>query len=238
VLRYRQVTSDHNVILVTVSRDGVAWSPAKVTFSEFNHEAVSPTWVRPSNGGATMAWYVNATRDGCGTAVSFVKMRTATTEGQDADATQWSDPNQDLHWSQPGAVIWHLKVREITAKNEYWALYPAYPSGQRGCGSDDLYFARSADGVTWQRYPVAVLDHRALGLSMLYRTDFVYDSASDRLTAWVSAMDTAGRWNVYRTSFDYSKLQRALTRSTRMDPSKLRPNDAHSRADRVVLIAP
>ncbi len=184
-----------------------------------------------------MLWYVNATANCCGTALSFVKMRTATAAGA-PEATTWSAPNEDLHWTQPGQVIWHLTVREIPDKSQFWAVYPAYPSGQRGCGGDDLYFARSSDGERWERFPVPILLHDDVALSTLYRSDFVYDRPHDLLRTWVSAMDTLGRWNIYYTSLSYSRLIGVLERAKRLDPSKLKPQNERAPGRQILLEAP
>ncbi len=238
VLRVRQVSPTNNTILVLLSRNGVDWLSPKTTFAELNHQAVSPSWVVPAKGGPLRTWYVNATGAGCGTTVSFVKLRTADVDTATADQTSWQNPIEDLHWTQPGTVIWHLKVREVPELGQFMALYPAYPSGQRGCGSNDLYIAHSDDGVQWNVFPIPVLTHNEFSLATLYRSDFVYDRGTDQLRTWVSAMDTLGHWAVYYTAFDFSALRAVLARAQRLDPTLLKPLDVHQYRHPILLRGP
>jgi hypothetical protein len=114
--------------------------------------------------------------------------------------------------AQPGYVIWHVKVRWIPSKQQFWAVYSAFPQGQLGCDIDDLFFARSADGVHWQTFAQPLLRHedRDWTGAAVYRSSFLYLPENDELKVWVSARSTEGKWTLGLARFRYSRQLQEL----------------------------
>jgi hypothetical protein len=205
---FRTVTTANNV-LITKSCDGAAWSEPRVLFSVPNHGAISPT-ITAGPDGAMRVWYVAAGAQGCGAVDNVVKLRVGSSASTPLERLSFGDEiPTDL--AQPDWVIWHIKVRYIPEKKEYWAMYAAFPKAQvGGCLNNDLFFAISSDGVHWRTFPVPMLDHldSRFRFVSLYRASFDYDGAADRIRTIVSAKDTV--WGEYGVSHDYTALKHAL----------------------------
>ena len=134
-------------------------------------------------------------------------MRRASSSDVRLDSADWqSGVETDL--AQPGYVVWHMKVEFVPSKNEYWALYVAYPADGRSCKDDDLFMARSKDGVHWLTYTRAVLRHerRRWTAGALYRSSFVYDPQTDALRVWLSAVDAKQAWHLGYAQFRLASL--------------------------------
>jgi hypothetical protein len=223
VLFYRFVDKRTNTIRVSTSKDGVQWTRSAKAFWVPTHAAVSPTVVGSSTGGRSLMWYVNSGRPGCHARSSRVVMRTAVgAPGSVADA-RWAEPvATDL--VQPGYVIWHMKVRYVASKGEYWALYAAFPAATAatvGCETDDLFYARSTDGVHWETFPEPLLRHEAHAWSALsvYRSSFLYDPVTDELRVWASAQGNDRKWRLALARFRYGQLLGELSTPTPQGPS-------------------
>ncbi|HKV51697.1 MAG TPA: hypothetical protein VJO52_10895 [Gemmatimonadaceae bacterium] len=187
---YYRVTKDNvDDIRMRASTDGSHWIDDQSVVSAPGIAIVSPAVVRMPNGQWSM-WSVNAVQGGCLARSTVLERRTS------SDGIHWSGP-QALAVTQRGYVLWHLDVQYIPSKGEYWALIAAYPVGS-GCAADDLFFARSADGVTWQTYAtpiVARADYPAYA-NAVYRSTFYYDADNDAVRLWLSgAVFRNGAWD-------------------------------------------
>ncbi len=196
IMVWREVRGG-NVLRTSASADGRRWSAPTTLLAVPSHEALSPAVVLAA--GRPMLWYVDAGRAGCSATHSTVRLRTA--ERADAllpaaPGEGWS-PAREARLSIPGAVVWHLDVAHLPGRGEYWAVVHAYARGA-GCGSGDLYLARSRDGITWAADAAPFL--RAAGrdwsAASLYRTALVPDERRGVLRLWLSARSVAGRWSL------------------------------------------
>jgi hypothetical protein len=207
VMSYRVAGGPSNTIMVMSSVDGQHWSVPHLAFQEPGNGAVSQTMVAAQGGHPAMAWYVNAGNAGCSATSTQVMVRVATTAAYPLDSIAWP-ASQLTDLAQPGYVIWHMKVEYVPSKKEYWALYVAYPADGRSCQDDDLFIARSTDGVHWVSYPRAMLRHelRAWTAGALYRSTFVYEPATDALRVWLSGEDVKSVWHSGYAQFNLTTL--------------------------------
>jgi hypothetical protein len=218
---FRQVIAT-NIINITNSCDGHTWNTPRQLFAVPNHSAVSPT-VSTGPDGVNRIWYVDATAGGCNTQTSSVKMRVGTPDTTSLDSTKFgSEVLTDL--VQPGYVIWHLKIRWIPQKQQYWAMYAAFPqtTGIGNCTTDDLFMATSSDGMHWQSFRAPIIDHldRRFNFVSLYRASFQYYPSTDNLRVITSALDET-RWGQFAVAFSYSSLMNALNSSLNASISAL-----------------
>ncbi len=205
------VRGGFNLILSLSSPDGITWTAPKLLFRRPNHGIISPAMVLSASGAPTV-WYVDAGPKRCPRRVTRILHRSAATG--DAFATEapdraWSAPRVAA-LEQPGYFIWHLDVTRVAAKREYWAVYPAYD--RRGCGARDLFFARSADGITWTTYPRPILRHEDARWTsaMLYRASALYDPATDRVRIFLSGSAPGPVWHLGYVEFGYAELLAGL----------------------------
>jgi hypothetical protein len=220
LLFYRFVEKKTNTIRVASSLDGRTWKRERNAFWVHGHAAVSPSITPRFGTMAAKMWYVDAGKAGCHAAATRVMMRTADSAGKLTDA-RWSAPTvTDL--VQPGYVVWHLKVRYIPTKGEFWALYSAFPKAQVGCDIDDLFFARSTDGVHWQTYPEPLIRHedRAWTAAAVYRSTFLYIPETDELRIWLSARGAEGKWSLGLARFRYTRAIEGLDETRLAGPRR------------------
>jgi hypothetical protein len=212
VMSYRVVTGGKNVIYVTASSDGQNWSKPRIAFDEPNHSAVSQTIVPAYHAVPALAWAVDAGPDGCNSTATHVSIRRARNLDDPIERTRWMPPIA-TDMAVPGYLIWHLKVRYVVPKKEFWALIVAYPNDGRSCGSDDLFLAHSKDGVHWETYPQSLLRHedREWTSGALYRGTFLYDAQRDQLALWFSARDDQNEWHLGFVRMDYAPLLARLS---------------------------
>lgn len=218
VLFHRFVEKKTNTIGLSVSSDGVTWTKMQAPFWERSHNAVSPT-IAPRAGQSARMWYVVAGKAGCATKSTHVVMRTATDPTGRIVDTKWSNPAvTDL--DIPGYAIWHIKTRWIPAKQEYWMLISAFPKNVDGCHTDDLFFARSSDGLRWTTYREPVLRHedRSWTATAVYRSTFLYDANTDDLNLWISARGNDGAWRIGFARAKYEELASRLAAGQRVSP--------------------
>jgi hypothetical protein len=211
VLLTRQVRGGFNLILALSSPDGVTWTAPRLLFRRPSHGIISPAMVL-SPSGAPMVWYVDAGSKPCPSRVTRILHQSAASGEAFAPAAAdrgWSAPRVAT-LEQPGYFIWHLDVTRVEAKNEYWAMYPAYD--RRGCGARDLFFARSADGITWTTYPRPILRHEDARWTsaMLYRASALYDPATDRVRIFLSGAAPGPAWHLGYVEFGYAQLLAGL----------------------------
>jgi len=167
-------------------------------------------------------WYVDASAQGCTSQNNVVKMRVAARAGAPLDSLQFgSEITTDL--AQPGYVVWHIKVRYIPSKKEYWAMYAAFPmtTGQGNCSLDDLYMATSKDGVHWTTFNAPILNHldKRFNFVTLYRASFQYNPGTDNLRVIVGGLEK--KWGEYGVVQKYSTLMSALNSSITAPQSAL-----------------
>jgi hypothetical protein len=203
---YRVVADSFNKIMVMSTGNARTWTTPAVAFVEKNHDAVSPALVIEPNRMAKL-WYVRAGTKGCDATSSTVLMRSAK---PDADSryehSSWSGGTA-VDLTIPGFVIWHFDVIELPGDRGYVAMIAAYPRGW-SCSSSDIWLASSADGVKWQTYAVPVMWRnmkaaRDRNISTWYRGTIHYDSRTDMLDLWPSALSKT-TWNVYHVSANMS----------------------------------
>jgi hypothetical protein len=177
LLYYRQATGD-NVIWLIRSSDGVSWSAPVEVLRRPSHEIVSPTVVRK----APSEWYlwaVNSGDIGCGAPSTVVELRRST------DGVHWSKP-EPLDFPLPELWPWHIEVRWIEARAEFWAVFNA--KTESGCTTPAVFIARSANGVEWTVVgtPVIAKGRVEVFQDLVYRTTFDYEPGSDMITFWYS----------------------------------------------------
>lgn len=193
-------------VRLTTSSDGVNWTKSKILFSVPDFQVLSPSVVLKD--GTFYMWSVNAASMGCIARNTTVEIRTS------VDGESWSDP-KTVNVSQPDWVIWHLDVRYILSKNEYWMLFPAYPSGSN-CYDTVLFYARSADGRNWVTYDgVAVgkgVNH-SWDAGKIYRATFLFDPGTEKIRIWYSAMSKSWRWHIGYMEILYSRFLDGLAQS-------------------------
>ena len=214
VLIYREVTATHNLVHAVESADGVRWTPPRLAFSRRNHGMVSPTIAFPA-GSAPRLWYVDAGPKRC----SERTTRVTTQHALSIDALQpaaiargWSIPRR-AGLVQPGHNIWHVDVSWIPERQEYWAVYVAYPG--YACWGQDLYFARSSDGVKWTTYDGPFLRHGANAWtgSTLYRASVMYDASRDAVQFFISAEAPDHTWRLGYVDYQLRTFLTTLARS-------------------------
>ncbi|MDQ6635913.1 MAG: Ig-like domain-containing protein [Gemmatimonadota bacterium] len=206
-LYYRQTSGGRDDILLTRSADGVTWSPSVPVFGSAGYSHISPAFVRTPTGG-WRSWYVNAGTVGCTAAATAVMTR------ESADGLAWSE-GRAVELAQPGSVVWHIDIQYVASKDEYWAVYAAYPQGS-SCGRSELFFARSIDGLSWRAYPSPMLQRQEIPqfADVVYRSTFIYDDASDLLTVWYSGSRyTPGgqQWSAAIGKRQYAELLQKVT---------------------------
>jgi len=208
VLIYRTVTGGQNVIQSMTSEDGRHWSAPAVVLSKPNHQAISPS-VTFADANHPMLWYVDSGSGGCNASATTVRLRV----GSSPSALSPSRP--DAGWSSDvattlaleGRVVWHVDVVYVAARAEFWAVFHAFEQG-KSCGSGDLFFARSRDGVAWPVYPAPLLEAGGsdwTGAS-LYRASIAHDVTRGVLRVWFSARSLAGDWSAGLVEFSVPAL--------------------------------
>jgi hypothetical protein len=223
ILLYRHVGGSFNTVFSSSSRDGVHWTDPVVMLRRPNHGMISPTMVL-LQGRSPAVWYVDA-----GAAYTCAKRRTAVrvVSANAIDALRPSSPDQG--WSrgytakleQPGYSIWHLDVTWVPAKREYWAVYPAYRTGT--CQAEELFFARSKDGINWQRYQVPFMRRNAAAWtsSRVYRSSLLYFPERDALRIYLSGAGDAvqGDWRIGYVEYTYADFMKALAKGVPESPT-------------------
>lgn len=187
-------------ILRKVSSDGVNWSPAQDLFKVPDYNVVSPTVDKIGN--TYLMWTVNAGTVGC-------NAKSTTTEYQTSTDGATSSAPHLVSISQAGYVIWHIEVRYVPSKKEYWMLSSAYPEGGQ-CGQNVLFFSNSSDGVNWTSYPKPTLGvHSGWDSGEIYRSTFLFDSSQDMIKVWYSARG-GSEWHMGFTAGIYTDFLLSL----------------------------
>ncbi len=203
---YRQVDS-RNRVLLTRSTNGVDWSAPIPIVDMPNHMLISPAIVRRDEKNWYM-WSVNGGSGGCSDKTSTAQVR------HSVDGIKWAAPtNVDL--SDGELTPWHMEVQWIPTLKQYWALYPMKAPGR--CSTQKLYFATSADGVIWTKYPAPLVqagDFKELN-DIVYRSTFEYAAATDEVRFWFSGANALGNTvNDWRTVLQRMKRSDLFGRVT------------------------
>jgi hypothetical protein len=221
---YRQVFNT-NDILMSTSCDGRTFSAPRLLFSAPDHSAVSPT-IAAGPDGVDRAWVVDAGPSGCSSQTNVVRMRVAApTSSSSLDSMQFGAPVlTDL--TQPGYVIWHIKIRYIAQKSMYLAMYAAFPmtTGFGNCANDNLFLATSADGLHWNTFAAPMLDQmdRRFNFTTLYRASFSYNATTDNLRTIASGLEM--NWGQYGVVHNFTALMAALNASNTATAAQLTPS--------------
>jgi hypothetical protein len=185
-LYYRQVT-DHNLIYLVRSSDGMRWTAPELVIAAPNHEVISPAVVRRAPGDWWM-WSVNGGAAGCGAAAARLELR------RSADGRTWTRPIS-LSLTHDPLTPWHVDVQWIPAFEQFWALYNVKEPG--GCTTPAVFLATSRNGIDWTPAPRPVLVKGVTPAfqDIVYRSTFEYRPATDEVIIWSSgARYDDGRW--------------------------------------------
>ena len=163
-----QLFYNHNYLKLITSGDGIHWS-SPITAINWDL-STSPLFISPSV----------VLKDG----IYRLWMATSVYPNSNSDLTLWQS-NDGINWGTPQltnntSIIWHLNVKYIPEKSEYWMISSDYSR------SGNLQFAKSPDGVNWTAFPSPILYPGGWN-DGLYRATFLYDSVSDLLKIWYSA---------------------------------------------------
>jgi len=215
VLLYRQVFAGFNVVYSRTSGDGTHWDPPRELFRRRNHGIISPTIASAAPGTAAV-WYVDAGPFVCPQRTTRVMVQRALSP--DAVAPRiagrgWTTP-EAAGLVQPGYSIWHVDVIWVAALHEYWAVYPAFR--EHTCETNDLFFARSTDGMHWTTYPIPFLARHAgqWSSASLYRSSLVYDAARDVIRIFLSGEGDGLRWHLGYVAYRRAEFLAWLQRGT------------------------
>ena len=214
VLIYREVTLVENRVNTVTSRDGVHWTKPVLAFRRPNHSMVSPTITFGAAGTPTL-WYVDAGPKKCSERITHVMMEQGSSVTAVAPASTekgWTAPKMNL--SQPKKNIWHMDVTWVPERNEYWAVYVAYPG--RACFGQDLYFARSGDGIGWTTYAIPFLRHEESAWTggTLYRSSVTYDASRGVIQFFVSGSAADKSWHLGYVDYQLSSFLTSLESGT------------------------
>lgn len=237
VLLYREVSGGYNRLRSITSPDGIRWSEPRLLLEGKNHHLVSPT-AAPRPGRDTFLWFVDA-----GEAASCSKRITRVSSIRNSASVR-----EALHparpaagWRgyrfsdlvQPGSMIWHLDVIWVPERREYWAVYPAWPGTT--CRNEELFFARSRDGISWRTYRVPFIRRGDASWTggRLYRTSVLYLAARNAIRFYVSAAEAGPGtdWHIGMVEYHLPDFLAALARGVPDPPGAPAPS-APSTADR------
>lgn len=209
---YRQTVGEWDQLYLITSANGVAWSPPTLVEKGSRYALISPSIDRESATSWRM-WTVNASREGCFSLIGELALE----QRRSADGIVWSAP-EPVKLRITGRVPWHWDVQFVPAKGEYWALVAAYPEGT-SCSQTSVFFARSADGTTWNVSPTPLLGRGEFDpmRDLVYRSSFHYHERSDAVSVWFSGArleDRAFRYSVASARYPYAELLRRVSGAT------------------------
>lgn len=192
-------------VKVIKSSDGLNWSTPQVVVndSRAKYSTLSPTVVYMHSMNKYYMWSVNTENTGWQNQNNFIERR------ESIDGINWSDPIPVTNFIQPGYQIWHIFIRYVPSKDEYWAIFAAYPNGSASTNTM-LYYAKSIDGMNWTSYTKPALDKGNLDTwddKEIYRSCFVYDSSNDMFKVWYSGIQNKGYiWKIGCTENTYTNF--------------------------------
>lgn len=206
---YRQTLPSGDQIHLVRSVNGVTWSKSQLVIDAPRYSLISPAIVREGSGRWRM-WTVDAAAGGCRSSAYMISLG----QRRSSDGVEWSAA-EPVNLRIPGRVPWHWDVQYVRAKAEYWAMIAAYPDGTN-CAQTSLYFARSADGTTWDVAPSPLLragDFYPIG-DLVYRSTFRYHEGSDAVSVWFSGARLEGNsfhYGVALARYPMAELLRRVT---------------------------
>ena len=205
---YRRTAGALDEVFLISSQNGVLWSAPQPVLASYRYSLISPAIVRESATSWRM-WTVNAAAQGCFSLSTEMMLE----QRRSPDGLTWGDP-EPVKLRVPGRVPWHWDVQYVAAKSEYWALVAAYPEGTT-CSRTAIFFARSADGTTWQVAPTPLLapgEFEPLR-DVVYRSSFHYHAGSDAVSVWFSGAHLDGKVFTYAVAmarYPYADLMRRV----------------------------
>lgn len=218
-LYYRQTIGEIDQLFLKTSADGVIWSAPVQVLQGLRFDLISPAVVRETDGSWRM-WTVGARDGGCRARSSNVVLSAR----RSPDGISWEQP-EEVALTIPGRVPWHWDVQYVQPKAEYWALVAAYPDG-KACSESGVFFARSADGLSWRVSPTPLLDRGALESmrDMVYRSTFRYFPRIDLVVVWFSGARLergAYHYKLATARYHLPDLLQRVQRSRAANPSPM-----------------
>ncbi len=218
VLFDRAVTRDANELREQTSDDGVTWTAPVAVVKMPKHDLVSPA-IALVPGRRARLWYVQTGSLGCDAKSTVVVMRRWMGDQSGPAALigpQWSTAAGTDLSAPTGYVIWHLDVIYVPEHHAFWAIFPAHRVDE-SCAYDDLFVARSRDGLHWTTLQEPLIRRGAVSFveRTIYRSTLVHDSASASIGVWFSGADGLGRWHMGHQSFPVSELVNAIAHEHR-----------------------
>jgi hypothetical protein len=215
VLFDRGVTHTNNLLRQSISDDAVHWTAPATVLSAPNHQLISPAVVLPP-GHRPRLFFVDAGTAGCDSRGSTVTVRRWMKKQSGPSVLVgpgWSAPvTTDLH-APAGLTIWHLDVIWVEERKEYWALFPAY--GTTGCAFNDLYIARSRDGLAWTTLEEPLIPRGAASFvsRSVYRSSLAWDVASQTFQVWFSGLGEDNMWHLGYQVFSLESIDARMRAS-------------------------
>ena len=193
---YRWNLSPNAKLYLQKSSNGTSWGEKQSVLEDTTSNGIlSPSVVKQGNN--WYLWFVKLISDHY-----EVEYYTST------NGTSWTyDSTLDLDIDVGGnKEPWHLEVRYISEKSEYWMLYNTVGGGY------DLAFAKSTDRTTWTKYNKFILSPSASGWdnSFIYRTAFRYNSGTNKIEIWYTGKNSSNVWHIGYTDENYDDLQAYL----------------------------
>jgi hypothetical protein len=213
VLFDRAVTPSSNLIRQYLSDDGVHWSAPVTVLEGPRHELVSPAIVI-APGHRPRLFVVNTGNRGCNSRVNYVDVRRwsgSRTGATAAVGRGWGAPVRTGLEAPDRHIIWHIDVTWVESRQEYWAVFPAYAS-DASCSTNDLYIARSRDGVSWTTLaqPLIARTDAPFVAKTLYRSSLVWNEASGLFQVWFTGVGDDDKWHLGYQAFPVVALAGAF----------------------------
>ena len=220
VLFDRAVTGQSNLLRQALSDDGAHWTPMANVLDVPRHGFISPAVVR-APGHRWRLYGLDAGTLGCDAVTGTVTMRRwlgSQTGTAALVGAHWSSAVATNLKAPAGLVLWHLDVIYVPQRQEYWALFPAHAAAEK-CAYDDLYVARSRDGISWTTLDAPILRRGEAPFieRSIYRSTLVYDDASAAFKVWFSGLAADYTWHLGYEQFPIRTLAAALDRQAGMN---------------------
>jgi predicted GH43/DUF377 family glycosyl hydrolase len=186
----------------TTSNDGIHWSTPQTLYSVPLYQNMSSTVAKV--GDTYYLWTVNTGTVGCSSTSTPIQYRTS------SDGINWSAA-ANISISGLAYIPFHVTVRQVPAKNEYWMLISGYASGAN-CGASVLLFAKSTDGINWTASPNVALNKSAgWDNALIHTSSLVYDPSADVLSVWYGAASTTGAYHIGYAQNQYTAFVNAIS---------------------------
>lgn len=191
---------DRSYIKYIKSSDGVNWSAIQtlITDTRVLYGILSPAVDKVET--KYYMWCVNAGNSGYNNQDSTIELR------ESDDGLSWESP-VTCTFTQVGYIPWHIYIRYIPSKDEYWAIISAYPTGSDSTNTI-LFFAKSTDRVNWTTYDTPIITKGTTGAwdaTGIYRSSFVYDVSTDTMLIWYNGW-LAATYKIGYTTLDCDYL--------------------------------